>query len=305
MEIIPEFSFVSVFVEPWVDGGMDTLMVVLMGFFVTAACGLIGNYIMLRKMSLLGDAISHSLLPGIAIAFLLTSSRATGPLFIGALLTGVLTVLLIEFIEKHSKVKIDAAMGIVFSTFFALGIIIITIFADKVDLDVDCVLYGEIAFVPLVEHVEFAGFDLGPYPLTRMFGVFTLLLLAIVVFYKELLVSVFDPGLARILGVKPKVFRYGLTVALSLVLVSAFKSVGAILVVGMMLFPGATARLLTFNLKKIMLLTVVFAAIYPLIGIHLATWLDCSIAAAMTVVAVFILVFVWASKAIRLQFFSV
>lgn len=283
MSILQPFEFERVFIDPWVGQWGNTWPVLLMGFLVTAGCGLVGNYMILRRMALVGDAISHSLLPGIAIAFLISGRRDTTLLFIGAIVAGVLTVVLIEFINKHSKVKSDAAIGIVFSSLFAIGIIIITMFADHIDLDTECVLYGELAFIPLTKSVMIGGLNLGPYPIVRMAILVVGLVVLIKLFYKELLVSTFDPGLARCMGVKPHVFDYGLTLVLSLVLVSAFKSVGAILVVAMLLFPGCTAMLMTRKLKNILWITVGLAVIYPVLGLHLATWLDCSIAGAISV----------------------
>lgn len=285
MQFIPDFNIQTVFIEPWSTGLSDTLIILLMAFFVSTACGLIGNYIMLRKMSMLGDAISHSLLPGIALAYLISNSHAIIPLYIGATSSAILTVILVEIIKKNTKIKHDAAIGIVFSSLFAIGIIIITLFADQVDLDVECVLYGEIAFLPLLKPISLLGLNLGPYPLIQIASVCILLLLTIIFFYKQLLVSTFDPTLARILGINPTFFNYALTLTLSLVLVTSFQSVGAILVVGMLLFPGSTARLLTSNLKKIIILTLSLSAFYALAGIHLATWLDTSIAASITIVA--------------------
>lgn len=296
MSILPPFNAYHVFIEPWADQWNNTWPIVLMGFFVAAACGLVGNYMILRRMALIGDAISHSLLPGIALAFLISNSRNLSPLFIGAILSALLTVILIEFIQKHSKVKPDAAIGIVFSSLFALGIVIITLFADHVDLDTDCVLYGELAFLPLTKSTVIAGINFGPYPILRMGIIFVILIAIISIFYKELLVSTFDSTLASCLGIKPQVFNYGLTLVLSLVIVFAFRSVGAILVVAMLLFPACTARLLSNNLKSILTISVGLAALYSILGLHLATCLDCSIAGAMTVCAGSIFAVVWAAK---------
>lgn len=299
MSIFPPFNAYHALIEPWTDQWQNTWPILLMGFLVAAGCGLVGNYMILRRMALVGDAISHSLLPGIALAFLISDSRALTPLFIGAILAGILSVILIEFIHKNSKIKPDAAIGIVFSTLFAIGVVIITVFADHVDLDTDCVLYGELAFIPLTKPVIFLGLNLGPYPIVRMACVLLGLILIIIVFYKELLVSIFDPGLARCIGIKPRIFNYGLTLVLSLVIVSAFRSVGAILVVGMLLFPGCTARLLSDKLKTILGISILLSAIYPILGLILATWLDCSIAGAITVAAAVIFGLVWAAKVIH------
>lgn len=296
MDLIPELNTHAIFIDPWVEYLDSSWIIVLMSFFVIASCGLIGNFVILRRMALMGDAISHSLLPGLVIAFLLAASHNTLALFIGAMVSGILTVYLIEYIHRHSCLKPDAAMGIVFSSLFALGVVMITLFADHVDLDTDCVLYGEITFIPLQEHVFLAGMSLGPYTLVRMGIILLLILLALFSFYKELLVSTFDPGLARCLGIQPRYFLYGLTTVLSLVIVSAFKAVGAILVVAMLLFPGATAMLITSNLKKIILFTLLLSALYSIMGFHLATWLDCSIAGAISVFAATFIFCIWACK---------
>ena len=299
ISIFQTFDFNRVFIEPWTVQFTNTWAIVLMGFLVSAGCGLVGNYIILRKMALVGDAISHSLLPGIAIAFLIAGKRDTTALFLGAIVAGVITVALIEFIHKHSKIKTDAAIGIVFSSLFAIGIIIITLFADHIDLDTECVLYGELAFIPLNDSVMVAGMNLGPYPIVRMAMILLGLIAIISVFYKELLVSTFDAGLARCIGVKPQIFHYGLTFVLSLVIVSAFKSVGAILVVAMLLFPGCTARLMTNNLKSALWITIILSGAYAFLGFHLATWQDCSIAAAMSVCALIIFASVQLFKLIK------
>ena len=296
--IIPDFNAQEVFIVPWTKYLYTTLPIVLMGFFVTGSCGIVGVYVILRKMALVGDAISHSLLPGISIGFLFVGTRSAMPLFIGAVIAGVLAVVFIEFIHENSLIKPDASIGIVFSTLFSIGVIIITLFADHVDLDTECVLYGEIGFVALEEPISVAGLNLGPYPVFRMGAILLILLVLVKLFYKELLVTTFDPGLARCIGVKPRVFHYGLVLAVSLVLVSAFKSVGAILVVAMLLFPGCTALLLVKNLKQAIYLVLGLGVLYAVGGIHLATWFDASIAAGMTVVAVGLLGIAWAYAAL-------
>ena len=213
-----------------------------MGFFVTTACGLVGNYLILRRMALVGDAISHSVLPGIAIAFLLAKSRSSFAMFLGALVAGVVTTVLIEVIHKKSRVKQDAAIGIAFTSLFAVGVILISVFASKVDLDQECVLYGEIAFVPLEEMVTLGGLTLGPLSVVRMAAVTLVIALLVGCFYKELLVSSFDPALAVSLGINSTVVHYALMAMLSVVVVSAFEAVGAILVVAMLILPARRPR---------------------------------------------------------------
>ena len=291
--LVPEFDFVRVFVAPWTEGGGSFMWIALMGFFVAASCGLIGNYLILRRMALVGDAISHSILPGIAIAFLLAGSRNTSVMFIGALAAGILTTVIIEIIHKRSRVKQDAAIGIAFTTLFAIGVVLISLYADRVDLDQECVLYGEIGFVWMAPPTYLGNIALGPQPVVRMAFVTLVTAALIVLFYKELLVSSFDPGLAASVGINATVMHYALMSMLSIVVVSAFEAVGAILVIAMLILPGATASLLSQRLPAVLALSVLHGALSAVLGMHLAVWLDCSTAAAMVVMGAVLFVLAW------------
>ena len=282
-DFVPEFDLHRIFVSPWTENLPIFGWIALMGFCVAAACGLVGNYLILRRMALIGDAVSHSVLPGLVIAFLVSSSRGTGPMFVGALAAGAVTTIIIEAIHRRTRVKQDAAIGIAFSTLFAIGVLLTVVYAQQIDLDADCVLYGEIAFVPLEPMVVIGNVVLGPESLVRMAGVLLVLGVLVAGFYKELLVTSFDPGLARSLGINPTLFHYGLMAALSIVVVSAFEAVGAILVIAMLILPGATASLLTERLSRVHLLGLAHAAVSSWLGVTLGVWLDCSIAAAMVV----------------------
>lgn len=290
---IPPFDAHAVLVAPWTENLSLYGWIAAMGFAVAGACGLVGNYLMLRRMALMGDAVSHSVLPGLVAAFLISGSRGTVPMFMGALAAGGVTSLLIETIHKRTRVKQDAAMGIAFSTLFAIGVVMTSLYAGQIDLDAECVLYGEIAFVPLEPMVEAGSLLLGPVPFVRMAGVLIVVALLIVLFYKELLVSAFDPGLAKSLGVNPSVMHYGLMAALSVVVVSAFESVGAILVIAMLILPGATASLLSTRLPVVHLLSLLHAALSAWLGVTLGVWLDCSVAAAMVVAGAALFGLVW------------
>lgn len=292
-ELIPSFDWQRVVIAPWTTELPIFGWIMLMGFFVTAACGLVGNYLLLRRMALMGDAVSHSVLPGLVIAFLLSQSRGTGVMFLGALVAGVFATVVIELIHTKSRVKQDAAMGITFSTLFALGVVLTAVYADRVDLDAECVLYGEIAFVPLEPMVSLGGLTIGPESLVRMAAVFCGVLLLVVFFYKELLVSSFDAGLARSLGINPTFAHYALMSVLSVVVVSAFESVGAILVIAMLILPGATASLLSKRLPVVHGLSVIHAALCAVLGTHLGIWLECSLGAAMVVAGAGLFGLVW------------
>ncbi len=299
-ELIPAFNWQEHIIAPWTTGFGANFLITLMGFFVATACGLVGNYLMMRRMALVGDAISHSVLPGIAIAFLVSKSRGTWPMFIGALIAGIVTTILIEVIHKKSRVKQDAAIGIAFTSLFAIGVILISVYASQVDLDQECVLYGEIghigAEVPLdfKAAVQERGFwEVIPVAVTRMGFVAIITVLLVLLFYKQLLVSSFDAGLATSLGINSTFVHYALMCWLSIVVVSAFESVGAVLVVAMLILPGATAFMLSPRLPVIHALTVLTAALSSVLGVHLATWLDCSMAGAMVVMASVLFTLAW------------
>lgn len=292
-ELIPAFDAYRVFVEPWTEYLSLYGWIALMGFCVAAACGLVGNYLILRRMALIGDAVSHSILPGLVIAFLISGTRSSTAMFLGALGAGAATTLIIDAIHRRTRVKQDAAIGIAFSTLFAIGVVLMSLYAQRVDLDADCVLYGEISFVPLEPMVTVGGVPLGPESLVRMALVLVGIGILIAVFYKELLVTSFDEGLARSLGINPTLAHYGLMAMLSIVVVSAFESVGAILVIAMLILPGATASLLTHRLGRLHLLTLLHAAVSAWLGVSLGVWLDCSIAAAIVVAGTLLFAAAW------------
>jgi len=330
-DFIPAFEWQRVMVEPWTENLPTTFWIVLMGFLITAACGLIGNYLILRRMALVGDAISHSVLPGLAIAFLLSHSLNTVPMFIGALGAGIVTTVMIELIHKKTRVKQDSAIGITFSTLFAIGVILISFGqTDAVHLDAECVLYGEIGYVPLVLVQTELGpgalsvvknipvlnsemflngnlLTIAPPSVIRMAAVTGITLLLILVFYKELLVTSFDSGLSSSLGINSTVVHYALMGMLSVIIVSAFEAVGAILVIAMLILPGATASLLAYRLPPMFGITVIHAALSAVGGIHLATWLKCSEAGAMVVAGSVLFALAWVfspSQGLLLRWFG-
>lgn len=290
---IPPFEFQRVIVAPWTVDLPSHGWTMAMGFLVAAACGLVGNYLILRRMALVGDAISHSVLPGIVIAFLAAGTRHSTVMFIGALVAGLVTTLLIELIHKKTRVKQDAAIGITFTSLFAIGVILVSQFASQVDLDQECVLYGEIGYTSMDVPVIVGGVTLGPGSVVRMAVVVVLTLMLIGLFYKELLVSSFDPGLATSLGINSTVVHYALMCWLSVVVVSAFESVGAILVIAMLILPGATASLWTHRLPRMHGLALVHAVLSSVMGLHLSVWLDCSAAGAMVVMGGVLFLFSW------------
>jgi manganese/zinc/iron transport system permease protein len=309
-DLIPPFDIRSVLVDPWTTDFPEKGWILLMGFLTSVACGWVGQHLLLRRMALMGDAISHSILPGLATAFLVASflfgqrtdsshaARDSSVMLVGAIGAGWITTLLIGMLHRRSRIKQDAAIGIVFATLFAIGVVLITLFADHVDLDADCVLYGEIGFVPFQPTLTAFGIPLGPVPVTRMAVVTLLTVLATLLFYKELVISSFDAGLATSLGIHAPTVHLLLMGWLSVVVVSAFESVGAILVIAMLIVPGATASLVATRLPNLFILIVVHSAISTVAGLHLALWLDCSIAGAMVVAGCVLFALAWATHAL-------
>jgi len=261
-----------------------TVSILLVASLVAASCALVGTFLVLRRMALLGDAISHSVLPGIVLAFLISGERSTPAMMVGAGVLGVITVLLVETLNRTRRMASDASMGVVFPALFAIGVILVTRFASSVDLDLDCVLYGEIAYAPW-DVLILGGRDLGPRGLW-VGGVVLAIDLALVVgLFKELKLSTFDPGLAATLGFSPVLLHYLLMSAVSVTVVGSFEQVGAILVVAMLIVPPATAYLLTDRLGWMMGLSVVLGIASAVGGYGLARWWDSSIAGAIAVAA--------------------
>lgn len=252
--------------------------IVLAGTLSACSCALLGNYLVLRRLSLMGDAISHAVLPGLAAAFLLTSSRAALPMFAGAVIVGVLTALLTQVITRFGKVEQGAAMGVVFSILFAIGLVMIRQAADHVDLDPGCVLYGAL------EQIPFDAADGAiPAAVINLTFVFALDLLFVVVFYKELKLSAFDPDLATTLGVNANLMHYLLMIMVAVTTVACFEAVGSILVIAMLIVPAVTAYLLTDRLGVMILLSVVAAACSAVLGHVLALFGPSWVGADITV----------------------
>ncbi|GAA0190434.1 manganese ABC transporter permease MntD [Fulvivirga kasyanovii] len=264
---------------------MEALQIILAGSLVAIACGLLGCFLVLRKMAMVGDAISHAVLPGIVLAFLFTGSRDSVTMLIGAGAIGILTTFLIEFFHKKGKLQTDASIGVTFTWLFAVGVILVSAFAGKVDLDQDCVLYGEIAYVPLDLWITDSGLVMGPRVLYITGTVLIILIAFITLGYKELFLTTFDPGYASAIGISTAVWHYLLMGAVSLTTVASFESVGAILVVALLIAPPATAYMLTENLKKMLIITSFLGVVISAGGYYLAAWLDGSIAGAMASVA--------------------
>ncbi|XOQ37850.1 MAG: Membrane protein [Lactococcus sp.] len=230
--------------------------------------GVIGSFIILRGLSLMGDAISHAVLPGVAVAYMLGIN-----LLLGASIFGILAAMLIGYVASHSKLKNDTAIGIVFSAFYALGFVLISLAESSSNLH--HILFGNVLAV-------------SDRDLITTTCVLIAVILFIVIFYKELLITSFDETFARTYGVRTQMVHYALMLMLTLVTVSSLQTVGIILVVAMLITPAATAFLWTNKLHWMLVDSAIFGALASLIGLFLSYTLNWSSGPAIVLVAAFI-----------------
>ena len=277
---------------------MNDFYIILAGSLVAASSAILGCFLVLRKMSMIGDAISHAVLPGIVIAFLLSGSRSFFPVMIGAASLGVLTTYFIEWLHKKTKLQQDASIGMSFTFLFAVGVIMINLFAKNVDIDQDCVLHGELAYLPLNTWITESGLNLGPKNLWIIGFAFLVILGFVIRGYKGLFITTFDENYAKSIGISAVFWHYALMSVVSLNTVVSFESVGAILVVAFLVVPPSSAYLLTDNLKRMIAYAVLFGILSAIGGYYLAVWIDSSIAACMSVITgvIFILAFLFSPK---------
>lgn len=258
----------------------QTLLVLL----VTAiACSLIGVFLVLRRLSMLADAISHSILLGIVLAYFIVKDITSVYLVFGAAIFGIITVLSIESLSKTKLVKNDDAVGIVFPMFFALAVILITKYARNVHLDVDVVLMGEVIMAPL-NTMNFLGYEI-PKSLLQMSVIGLVNLTFIVVFFKELKLTTFDSEFAKIAGFSEVLLFYALMTLTSFTTVVAFEAVGAILVISFLIAPAASAYLISKNLRTMIIISVLYAIINSILGFVLAMYYNLSMSGMSATIA--------------------
>lgn len=258
--------------------------ILILASIVAVTCALPGTFLVLRRMSLMSDAISHSILLGIVLAFFIVRDVASPFLILGAALIGLLTVMLTELLTGTGKLKEDASIGLVFPALFSIGVILITKFAGNVHIDSDAVLLGEIGLAPF-NRLTISGIDLGPVSWWIMGSVMVLNLLFIIIFYKELKLSTFDSALAISLGFSPVIMHYSLMAIVSITAVGAFDSVGSILVVALIIAPPSAAFLIAKKLPTMIMLSALIGILSSVSGFFLARVFDASIAGSMAMMS--------------------
>ncbi|MCM1299370.1 MAG: metal ABC transporter permease [Firmicutes bacterium] len=252
----------------------------LIAALTAAACAIPGVFLVLRKMSMVSDSITHTILLGIVLAFFLTEDLSSPLLMIGAAVMGPVTVWLTELLTKTRLLSEDSATGTVFPLLFSAAVILITRYAGNAHLDTDSVLLGELAFAPF-DRLTVNGADIGAKGIYISGALLIINVVFTAVFFKELTLVSFDPILAAITGFSPAILHYALMTAASLTAVGAFEAVGSVLVTAFMIAPAAAAYLLTDNLKKMLILAVLIGGISGILGYHTAALLEVSIAGAM------------------------
>lgn len=255
-----------------------TLELALVLSVVAVACSLPGAFLVLRRSAMTSDAIGHVLLFGIVLAYFATRNLDSPWLMFGAAAAGLLAVVLVEALEKSGRVKADAALGLVFASLFAAGVLMVSVSVKNVHLDVDQVLLGQPDYAT---QLRWEAFGAALAPVQVMVAVLALNLLLVSLFFKELKLSTFDPGLAASLGFRPSVIHYGLMAVVSITAVAAFDAVGPVLVVGFFVVPAAAAYLLTDRLAVMLGLAATFGVIAAFVGTFAADALNTTTAGAV------------------------
>jgi len=253
------------------------------GLMVATACAIVGCFLVLRRMAMIGDAISHAVLPGIVVAFLLTGSRDSLWMLLAASAVGLLAVFLIQWFHRQG-VQSDASIGVIFTAMFSVGVVLVSLYADQVDLDLDCVLFGEINYVPWTK-LELFGADIGPKAIWALGLALLLIVGCIGLFYKQFKLCAFDPFMAAAVGIPVALFHYALMGLVSVTTVASFESVGAILVLGLLVIPPASAYLVTERLSAMIGCAIGYGASSVVLGYFAAAWLESSITGTTVAVA--------------------
>jgi len=259
---------------------LNDTWIILTASLVALCCVIPGCFLVLRKMGMFGDAISHAVLPGLVIAYLISGSRSGSILLIGAAATGLVVTFLIETIQKKMHIQSDAAIGITYTFLFAVGVILVSLFTGQTDLDQECVLYGDITLVPF-DLITVGGLTDIPRQVWIASVLLILLLGMLFSGYRGLYITTFDPGYATAVGISVAFWHYLLMGMVSLATVVSFESVGAIMVIALLVGPAATAALFAKRLPVMLILASIFGIIACFSGYWVAVWLNASIAGAI------------------------
>lgn len=257
--------------------------VLLIALIIAASCSLVGTFLVLRRQAMMADAISHTVLLGIVIAFMFVENLSSPLLIIGAVIMGVVTAVLIELLVKSRRTKEDSATGIVFPLLFSIAVIIISMEFSGTHLDIDAVLIGRIEATSIERLVVF-GINFGAKKVYDSLLILLLNLVIFIVLYKELKIVSFDSAFSKVIGISPVIIHYLIMTQASLTAVTSFDSMGSILVIALMVGPAATSILLTKNLLKTVITSITIGIFNTIVGYFIALYFDVTIAGVISVV---------------------
>jgi len=264
--------------------GEDFFIITLTALIIATNCSIIGTYLILRKQSMVGDAISHTVLLGIVVAFLITGKFSGLAFTLGALGAALLTSFCIEFLRSRVKINEDASIGITFTSFFALGIFLLVRYAPNADLDTHCILFGSLVFTPLESKISLGPFLSLPHVTVKAMASLIFVSFCCRLLHKEFLLCAFHENLAKSMGIPTRFLQYFFYALLSLAVVFALQSVGAILVIAFLVIPVSSARLLARSFKEILLYSLLINILIVPIGVYLAFLANLNISATIVVV---------------------
>ncbi len=265
--------------------GVNDILTLITALLIAWSCSLLGCFLVLRKVVMVGDAISHSVLPGIVIAYLISTKFDSVFILIGAAVFGVFTTFIIDFFHKKLKLQEDASIGITFTWLFALGVILIALFTDgNADLDQDCVLFGELG-TTFLDKIIYEGRLYGTRSMLMILPVFIVVILFVVFGFKGLQIISFHEEYAKSKGINVSFWHYVFMSLVSITTVMSFESVGAILVVGLLVIPPATAYLLVNTLPSMLFIACIVSTIACFLGYYLSFKFDVSLSSMIIVTA--------------------
>lgn len=260
------------------------ISILLSAILLSCTCALLGSFLIHSKQSMMADAISHAVLPGIVLAFLWTGSRASIFALIGAASCGVLITIFVNWLKNKAKMGNDSAIGLMYTSLFALGVFLISRFTESIDIDQECVLFGDIAYIPLDNWQAF-GMDLGPRALYICAALLLFVSIIISLGYRNLALYCFNPEFAQSIGISLVFWNLYLLGAVSITTVLSFELVGAILIIALLILPASAAFLLSDKLKTTILLALIFSIFSSILGYTMAIYFNLNIAASIGTVA--------------------
>jgi len=278
---------------------MGNGLIIITALLVALPASLLGVFLLMRKMVMVGDAISHAVLPGIVVAYLLTDSRDSLPMLLGAAVMGVLTTVFIDFLNRRIRIQQDAAIGTAFTFLFAVGVLLIAFFAGtNTDLDQECVLYGDLETSFLDQRI-WNGYLVGTGAIFQLLPLNILVLAVIVIAFRPLTIWAFNSDFGKLLGMKTGRWQLLMMSLVSIHAVLSFESVGAIMVVGMLVLPAATAYLISNKLIVVLCISGAIGILGCVVGFFVALWLNVSIAPTIVSICGVFFTIIWSLQWLR------